>query len=186
MKNENFKEIIKIGLTLFAITAISATLLATANMLTKPVIAENQQKKTFASMEKVLPDAKEFKAIEVSSSSKISEAYFALDEYDEEIGVCVISSANGYGGEIKVLTGIVEGKVTGIDILSHTETPGLGAKATNPEFKEQFNGKTENISLVKSKASGNEINAISGATISSTAVTNAVNTALEFSAEVVK
>ena len=186
MNNSKFKEIIKIGLTLFAITAVSATLLATVNNLTAPVIAKNQLKKTYQSMEKVMPKAKEFKAIDVTAKDKISEAYIALDENNEQIGVCIISSANGYGGEIKVLTGVVEGKICGIDILAHAETPGLGAKTTNPEFKEQFKEKTNNISLVKSGASGNEINAISGATISSTAVTNAVNTALEFSSEVVK
>ena len=186
MKSSTLKEIIKIGLTLFAITAVSATLLATVNKLTAPLIAENQTKKTYTSMKKVIPDSKEFQAIDVTGTEKISEAYLALDENKEKTGVCVISSANGYGGEIKVLTAVVNGKICGIDILSHTETPGLGAKATNPDFKEQFEGKTGGISLVKSGASGNEINAISGATISSTAVTEAVNIALEFSSEVVK
>lgn len=186
MNSSKFKEIIKIGLTLFAITAVSATLLATVNKLTAPVIAKNQLKKTYASMEKVISNAKEFQPINLSDTDKISEAYFALDANGEKIGVCVISKSYGYGGEITVLTGVVGGKICGIDILSHTETPGLGAKTTNPDFKEQFEGKTNCISIVKSGASGNEINAISGATISSTAVTNAVNEALKFSSEVEK
>lgn len=186
MNNSKFKEIIKIGLTLFAITAVSATLLATVNKMTAPVIAENQTKKTYASMEKVMPEAKDFQPIEITDLEKISEAYTALDENGEEIGVCVISASYGYGGEIRVLTGISEGKVTGIEILSHSETPGLGAKTANPEFKAQFAGKSADILLVKSGASENQINAISGATISSNAVTTAVNNALEFSSEVVK
>lgn len=186
MNNSNFKEILKIGLTLFAITAVSATFLATVNKFTAPIITKNQTKKTYSSMQKVIPEAKEFQTIDITDTEKISQAYFALNEIGEKIGVCIISTANGYGGEITVLTGIVSGEIRGVDILSHSETPGLGAKAANPEFKEQFTGKTYGILLVKSGASQNEINAISGATISSTAVTNAVTTALEFSAEVLK
>ncbi len=186
MSNSNAKEIIKIGLILFAITAISAMLLAIVNKATAPVIAKNQLKKTYASMQTVMPDADNFEPIEITGFKNISEGYSALDKNGEKIGVCLITTANGYGGEIKVLTGISDGKVTGIDILSHSETPGLGAKSVEPEFKNQFAGKGENIKVSKSSAKDNEINAISGATITSNAVTAAVNTALKFSAEVDK
>lgn len=186
MSKKNAKEIIRIGLILFAITAISALLLATVNKMTAPLIAKNQTKKTNASMRAVMPEAHSFSPIDTAILQGASDGYFVLDKNNEKIGICLITSANGYGGEVKVLTGIKDGKVTGIEILSHSETPGLGAKAVNPEFKNQFNEKSGGITVVKGSAMDNEINAISGATITSNAVTNAVNTALKISEEVGK
>ena len=182
----NSKEIIKIGCILFAITAIAALLLAVVNNITAPVIAENQLTKTYASMGVVMPDAKTFEKIDTSGVANITEAYKALDDSNNTIGICVISSSFGYGGEVKVLTGISDGKVTGIDILSHSETPGLGAKATNDDFKNQFTEKEGSVNVVKKNAKENEINAISGATITSNAVCNCVNIALDFASEVEK
>lgn len=180
------KEIIKIGCILFAITAIAAFLLAVVNKVTAPVIAENQKQKTYASMETVIPDATTFEKIDTSGIPNITEAYKAIDDSNNTIGICVISSAFGYGGEIRILTGISDGKVTGIDILSHSETPGLGANATKDEFKNQFISKDTSINVVKKNAKENEINAISGATITSKAVCDCVNIALEFASEVEK
>lgn len=177
-------EIIKIGLILFAITATAALLLATVNKITSPVISENQQKKTYSAMETIMPEAAGFEKTEASESQAITEAYKAIDASGNTIGVCVISSAFGYGGEVTVLTGVSGGKITGIDILSHSETPGLGAEATKPEFKSQFSNKTGSISVVKKNAADNEINAVSGATITSNAVCEAVNSALKFAEEV--
>lgn len=176
----NSKEIVKIGFILFAITAIAALLLSVVNKVTAPVIAENQTEKTFASMRVVMPEAVDFEKQEISGSSTVTEAYSAVNASGEEIGMCVIGTAFGYGGEVKVLTGISCGKVTGIDILSHSETPGLGATATNDDFKNQFIGKENGIVVSKQNAEENEINAISGATITSNAVTGCVNAALEF------
>lgn len=176
-------EIIKIGLILFAITAVAALLLATVNKITSPVISENQQKKTYSAMETIMPDAVSFEPTDTSENSDITEAYKAIDASGNTIGVCVISSAFGYGGELSVLTGVSGGKITGIDILSHSETPGLGAKATEPEFKNQFSDKSGSINVVKKNAGDNEINAVSGATITSTAVCEAVNSALKFAEE---
>ena len=87
-----------------------------------------------------MPEAKEFSPV----NDENSQIYEAQDATGEVIGVCVITAANGYGGEISILTGVDKDlKVTGIDILSHGETPGLGANATKPEFKEQYVGKEE-------------------------------------------
>ena len=170
------KEIIKVGLILFVITAISALLLAYANKITAPIIAENNRIKTEAAMKVVLPDAETFTKVGIEG---VEEAYIA-NASDGPAGVCVVTVAYGYGGEVKVITGINRnGEITGIDILSHSETPGLGANAENPEFTSQFVGKTANIGVSRGKAEGNEINAMSGATITSNAVTQAVNAAFE-------
>ena len=173
---KNLKEILKIGFILFGITAVSALLLAVVNSKTAPVIAENLLKRTYEAMEVVMPEAKEFNPV----NDENSQIYEASDANGEVIGVCVITAANGYGGEISILTGIdKELKVTGIDILSHSETPGLGANATKPEFKEQYTGKKEGLGIDKNAPGENEIQAMSGATITSTAVTKAVDEALK-------
>lgn len=170
------KEIIKVGFILFVITALSALLLAFANKITAPIIAENNRIKTEEAMRLVLPEAETFTKAGIDG---VDEVYIG-NVGDNFVGVCVVSSANGYGGAVKVMTGIsAEGEVTGIDILGHSETPGLGANAEKPEFKSQFAGKTTGIGVSRGKATGNEINAMSGATITSKAVTEAVNKALE-------
>ena len=174
------KEIIRVGLILFAITAISALLLAVANNVTAPIIAENNRIKTEKSMEAVLPGADAFEKVEIEAPNVV-EAYIAKSG-DAVTGACVVTEANGYGGAVKVITGVdTDGKVTGVDILEHGETPGLGANATKPEFKSQFEGKTMNIGVSRGSALGNEINAMSGATITSKAVTESVNAALAIS-----
>lgn len=182
MQEIKIKEIIKTGLILFAITAIAALILACANKVTAPIIEKNQMKRTAEAMTVVMPEAEKFEKVEViGEKSPVTEAYNAKNASGEKIGSCVIAAANGYGGEVLVLVGIdAEEKITGIQIMSHSETPGLGANAEKPEFTEQFKGKTVGIKAVKSKAGENEINAMSGATITSKAVTNAVSVALDF------
>ncbi len=179
MNNINIKEILKIGIILFLITAISALLLAFVNKATAPVILQNKIEKTYKAMAVVMPDARDFKPIEYIVEADIDEAYTALNSQGEQIGYCIVSHANGYGGKIQVLVGIdADNTITGIEILSHAETPGLGANATKPGFKNQFTGKTLGVEL--SGNSDNSIDAMSGATITSKAVTNAVNIALSF------
>ena len=176
---KNSKEIIRIGLILFAITAIAALLLAFANKITAPVIEINNQKNTEAAMQLLMPDAADFEKSEYVSD-RVTETYVAKDNTGAVVGVCVVSFEYGYGGAVKVMTGIdVEGKITGIDVLEHSETPGLGAKSDNDEFKTQFAGHTSGITVTKKTPADNQISAISGATITSGAVTSAVNYALE-------
>lgn len=181
---KNAKEIIKISLILFLITAISACLLGYANSITAPIIAENTRAKQAESMKKVLPDAAEFEEITGASlpddiSANITSLYRAVDANGETVGVCAMTAANGYGGELTMAVGVTDGlTVSGIDIVSHSETPGLGSKATGDDFKSQFNGKSGGINVQKSGAAGNDINAISGATITSNAVTLSVNSAV--------
>lgn len=181
----NTKEIIRVGFVLFVITALSALLLAFANQKTAPLIKENNRIKTENSMRTVLCDADSFEKLDFEGEGVV-ETYAAKAGADV-VGVCVVTEANGYGGAIRVVTGVsADNKVTGIDILSHGETPGLGANATGDSFKSQYTGKTAGIGVSKGNAKDNEINAMSGATITSKAVTAAVNTALEAAGEILK
>jgi electron transport complex protein RnfG len=116
----------------------------------------------------------------------VDEVLKAVDDNDDTVGyVMSITSPSGYGGDIKIAIGISSktDTVTGFTVLSNSETAGLGSRCTDDEFKSQFKGKSvlQNIKYVKnSSATGDdEIDAISGATITTSAVTDAVNTAID-------
>lgn len=177
------KAIIKYAVILFIITAVSAALLASVNMLTEGKIAENAVAAENAALREVMADAADFEPVDeaitaLSDESGIGAVYTAKNESGEKIGYCVKMSRNGYGGEILSVIGVSnEGLVTGVSIISHSETPGLGANLTKESFKSQFVGKGT-VSVVKAGAKDGEINAISGATISSKALAESVNAAI--------
>lgn len=166
-------DVFKVGFILFAITAAAALILAVVNSFTAPVIALNDKKTQEEAMKKVLPSATEFQQVEFTpeENSAVTEIYSGGDA-----GVVVKASPNGYGGKISMIIGIdSEYKVTGVEIISQSETAGLGANCTREDFRSQFVGKTENIEVVKNNASENQIDAITSATITSKAVTKGVN-----------
>lgn len=171
--------IIKIGITLCLITAISALILASINSLTEPVIAANNEKKKTAAMKVVLPEATEFAMI-VDIPENIDEMYAALNAKGEKIGYAVMVSPNGYGGEISIAVGInMDMTIAAIDVISQSETAGLGSKCTSDEFKDQFSGKSGVLKVAKTASSDDEIDAITSATVTSKAVTQGVNDALK-------
>lgn len=175
MANEK-TEIVKVGFILFAITAIAALVLAVVNNFTAPVITENNKRTQDIAMKKVLPAANSFEQVDfdISSSTSVSEIYIG-----DGAGTVVKVSPAGYGGKIDMVVGIDTNLcVTGIEIISQSETAGLGSNCTNDSFKSQFIGKTEDISVVKNGAKDNEIDAISSATITSKAVAKGVNDAI--------
>lgn len=169
--------ILHVGFVLFAITAISALILAVVNSFTAPIIEQNDKITQEKAMSSVLPGAVGFEKVdyEVKEGSCVREIYSAGDD-----GVAVKAEPNGYGGAITLMIGIDnEFKVTGVEVISQSETAGLGANCTKDEFKQQFIGKTENIQVVKNGAADNEIDAITSATITSKAVTKGVNEAID-------
>lgn len=172
--------IIKIAITLCLITAISALILAVVNEFTAPVIANNNLKKQNDAMMVVLPDAVDFKQVDGDFNELVSQLFVGFDAQGNEVGYVAMATPGGYGGEISLAVGIDnEIKVTGIDVISHSETAGLGAKCDTPEFKGEFVGKTQGIVVSKSNAKDNEIDAITSATVTSKAVTSGVNAALD-------
>lgn len=177
--------IIKLGLNLFAICAVAALLLGATNSITSPVINQRNIKADNQSRQMVLPDAQEFSEVDSSNYENIdgmvSEVYEGKNESDI-VGYTVKVLPKGYGGEIELIVGISsDGNITGINIGNMSETPGLGAKAKESDFQGQFTGKpASDLTLVKgSVSSDDEVSAISGATITSTAVTDGVNVAIE-------
>lgn len=182
----NVAELIKVGVILFLITAIAAALLAFVNGKTAPLIEKNALEKEQSAMKAVMPDALKFTELELTdelealSDGIIKKVYTVPREDGTADGVCVITETTGYDVGIQTVTGVdSELKITGVDIISMNETPGLGAKAAEEGFRNQYTGKTGEISVSKSAPSDNEIQAISGATKTSNGVTLGVNTALQ-------
>lgn len=167
---------------LFVITAVVAVMLAAANMVTADKIAENTVKAQNEAMAIVMPEASEFKFEKSFRDGVVRKIYGAVND-GEQLGWCVSSAPVGYGGEIEFIVGIdKEFNVTGIKIVTMSETPGLGAKAGEEKFTSQFEGKkaSSGLSVIKSGTpKDNEILAISGATVTSEAVKNGVNAAIE-------
>ena len=184
----DWKNVAKLALILLAITAIASLCLALTNYVTAPTIAETNEQANTEARQVVLPEAESFEAVEdiqsvvavaaKGSESLVSEIYTGK-KGDEVVGYTIKTTPSGYGGAVEILTGITkDGVISGITILSQNETPGLGAKSTEPAFQDQFKDKdaTKELSVVKGgSAEGNQIQAITGATITSTAVVDGVN-----------
>lgn len=183
------REILKLALILFIITAISGIVLATANDVTSDLILQVQEENNNKARQEVLPVAEKFEQLDErdfnaihSENDKVMEIFAGFNSTNELVGYTVKTIASGYGGDVEIITGVsVEGEITGMKVVKHSETPGLGAKATETDFQNQFVGKTttSKISVVKSTPKDNEIQAIAGATITSKGVTNAVNLAID-------
>ncbi|NLJ98987.1 MAG: RnfABCDGE type electron transport complex subunit G [Tissierellia bacterium] len=182
------KETIKLGLTLFLITAISASILAFSNKVTSVRIAEADKIADQAAKTEVLPDGEKFEELEegkakeiVDENSKITEIFEGY-KGDELVGYTIKIKTNGYGGEIEFMTGIsTEGKITGIKVLNHGETPGLGANATKAYFTDSFKNKPvdKEVAAEKDPTGDNEVQAITSATVTTDAVVEGVNIARE-------
>lgn len=182
--------IAKLGSILFGICAVAALALGLTNNITAPIIEQRNIQANNESRQMVLPQATEFVQMDNSifanveglEEGLVSEVYEGKNK-DEVVGYTIKTLPKGYGGKIELIVGISkDGLVTGTNIGSMSETPGLGSKASEPKFNDQFKDKptTNELSVVKGNASSeNEIQAISGATITSKAVTKGVNAAIE-------
>ena len=170
--------VLRLTLTLFLITTIVAGLLGLVNYVTADTIAEQIAQKAESAMRQVL-EADGYEPLDVPEDSAVTAAYRAGDK-----GYVVRVAPNGFGGAIDMMVGVDKaGTVTGVAIVSQTETASLGANCTREDFRAQFTGKSGTLSVSKD---GGEIEALTGATVTSRAVTDGVNTALEFVQEVLK
>ena len=183
------KEIVSLGLKLLLMSLIAALALGYANETTKGKIYEQRETANKEARVAVMAEADEFIIIDLEENNitdpLVTEVYTALNG-GNEIGYVFKVLPKGYGGAVEVIVGVSnEEKITGVRIGNMNETPGLGAKSKNVEFYGQYAGmNTSNeIGVSKSIASETEIKAISGATITSKAVTKGVNHALELFAE---
>ncbi len=175
------REILIPCVTLTVTCILIALLLAVTNAVTAPKIAELQVQTQAESRQAVLPDAGTFSEEKTVALDGTEYAYCeGLDAQGNCVGYVFTTSAKGYGGDVVVMSGVdLDGTVTGIQTLELNETAGLGMKAGEESFLGQFTGKSAGIGVAKNSPGANDIQALTGATITSRAVTDSVNTALE-------
>ncbi|MDD3925032.1 MAG: RnfABCDGE type electron transport complex subunit G [bacterium] len=167
------KEAIKLGLALLAICAIAGLALGLTYNITTPRIIAQEREARQRLYGDVLPGADKFEEVTIGAHT-----YQAGLRNRQRIGVVSTVTAEGYGGDIVLVVGMDQaGVVTGVSILSQNETPGLGNKATEPQFLKQYIGKRSGD--LRLKTDGGEIDAITAATITSRAVTTGVKNAVE-------
>ena len=175
MKAENtVMYILRLTVTLLLICAVVAAVLAGVNAITKDAIAANQEKKTQDAIAAVLPGVTGLEKQTLTGDTGIvSEVYRSGDSFAVKV------LPGGFDGEITLMVGIRNGEITGISVISHTETPGLGAvaaaqNAKGEAFRSQFVGRSGTLVI------GDQVDAMSGATIASKAVVTGVNAALSY------
>ena len=180
MKKENIVVyILRLALTLLAITAVVAAALAGVNSVTAPAIAELNAQKTQQAIELVLPGGGE-------QLSDIPAVDLVSKVYASETGYAIEVTPGGFDNTITMMVGVDKaGSVLGISIIKHTETAGLGAVAAastpaGENFRGQFVGASGSVAVTKD---GGQMDAITGATITSRAVCAGVNAALECAAQ---
>lgn len=192
MSNESIKNTI----SLMLITLIAGLLLGVVYEITKEPIAAEQQRAKEEAYKAVFADAESFEAIDLDVAKvegnladngydvTVDEAMKVFDKTGNAAGyVLTVTDHEGYGGDVQFAMGVKsDGTVNGISFLSISETAGLGMKATEEDFMKQFaNKNVENFQYTKNGSSSDEeIDAISGATITTNAVVNGVNAGLYY------
>lgn len=194
MKNK----IIKDALALTLITLVAGVALGGVYEITKDPIAKQEAQAKAEAYEQVFTDAAAFEAVEMDDTltktirdqldqegykaQSIEEVMRAEDQSGETLGYAfTVVTSEGYGGDIQFSMGVQnDGTLNGISILSIGETAGLGMNADTPAFKDQFVGKqVDKLQYTKNGATqDDEINAISGATVTTNAMTNGINAGL--------
>lgn len=170
------KETIKLGIILLIFTVISAGVLAVSNNLTKDKIAELEMAGSMEALKEIFGEDSKFKPLDEGKLKEIKETTEDVVEifeaYDGESlsGYAIKITSKGFGGDLVTLTGFsIDGKVKGMRLVEHSETKGLGSRATEPEFYNKFTD--------KSAAEEITVEAMSGATVTSKGVMAGVNAA---------
>lgn len=174
MKNkDNIIFYIKTAAVLTIIASLTALMLAVVNGFTANRIAENLRIETNNAITELFTDGKSFEEVEADFSLPITDIWRVTDTDGQNLGYCVFVTVKGFKEEIDFVVGAdTTGRCVGIKILSSAETAGLGSLINEPDYISQYIGKVTGMTL------NNDIDAISGATISSRALLDGVNTAL--------
>ena len=168
------RNLLKLGFKLFLIAAVAGLALGVTNAVTAGPIAEQQIAEANAARLKVLPEAVDFE--EIDAADGLDEVYKGYDEAGTLLGATGKITVNGFGGPVEVTVGLgLDGVITGVNVggSNFKETAGLGAKAKEPWFGEQYIGLSSPVAL---KKNGGQVDAITSATITSDAVTQGVET----------
>lgn len=182
-----YSDVILPTVVLLAICVVVTLALSSTNLLTRGPIAKITAENNKKAMQKVL-EAESYTEQTLTVDGE-DYTYNVAANGEETVGYIFISAAKGYGGNVSVMTAInPDGSVKAVEILDvSNETPGLGQNATKPGFYEQFIGKSGETSVVKNGAiaENGEVDALTGATITSKAVSNAVNEAISLAKNII-
>lgn len=183
------KETIKLGVILFIFTAIAGGILALTNDFTSPIIAEIEQEASFEAVMELFPEADDFEEIDEVLLTSIKGKYAPIVEGQivyknaEVIGYSFKTESSGYGDNpIVAITGInSDGSIAGIDVVTHSETPGFGQAIEEDFYQDTFKGKSTQAELipVDKPEAENEVMLITGSTISSKGILVGINAARE-------
>lgn len=176
---------INLLLTLAIVTLVAALSLGYVYQWTKEPIAQAQMAKQLKAIESVVkgydnnPVLEKYKM--ATPDGKDSLEFFPAKKEGELIGVAIkTKSGKGYSGDIWIMVGFnLAGEIQNVFVIEHKETPGLGSKMTAPSFVNQFLGKNPEQMKLKVKKDGGDVDAITGATISSRAYSEAIQLAFD-------
>lgn len=167
-------------IALMIITIVSGGVLGFVYGLTKPAIDKVEENKNIKAINEVLKTDVEIASIETKVIEDLTYnlAYSADNQF---IGAAIKTySMNGFGGKIELMVGMLANNIINkVSILAQAETPGLGANMVSDKFKGQFDGKSPNDFKLKVKKDGGDVDAITAATISSRAVAEAIQRAVD-------
>ncbi len=187
------RDMIKPTLSLFIICLVTAFCLAFVNKVTKEPIVQRIEMDAEEQRKQVLTQAESFEKLEGwedQDESGIVKAVYAAYAGEELAGYVFSVAPKGFGGEIAVTVGVdSESIITGVSVGDNKETPGLGSKTADEKFREQYKGKdiSKEIKIVKKPVSADdEIQAVSGATISTRAVTSGVQASAELAGKLLE
>ena len=187
------KEMLRLVLVLTLIAGGAGLILSLVEGATRAPIAEQRRQETLRALSAVLPPADNSPDEDTVSlvsgkdrrGREVQRTFFRGRQAGTISGVAfTVVAPDGYSGNIAIMVGVdPQGTVSGVEILTHAETPGLGDKITEPWFKEMFKGRSLENADWRVKKDGGEFDQITGATISPRAVVGAVRRGLEFFAE---
>ena len=163
------KEIVKPTVVLLLICLVVTACLVGTYQLTAPVIAAQGEAEANAARREVLPEGDDFEKIEIDQTL-IDQGIVEVYKATNGAGITVQAVGKGYGGDISGMTGLeADGAIVAVKVLTSSETPGVGTKTAEPDFLDQFLGKTGDV---------DDVQTIAGATVSSNAMKGILNATL--------
>jgi electron transport complex protein RnfG len=171
------KNVVIVGVKLFAICAVAALTLGGINAITEPVIIQRKIMELQQALDELTPDAQTGEAVELTENPVIVKSY-PVSKDGQSAGVILELVGSGYGGDMKILARYAEdGTIGAVKLMDNTETPGLGKKAENPAYMEKFLGTgsaDDPVPVRKDMLETVDADAVTGATITFLGVSKAL------------
>jgi len=179
------REIIRLVAVLTILCVLAAVALARVYEFTKDPIAQQRRLAKLKAVEAVIPEhdnQPDQDAVTIELGEGATRMVYRGISGERLTGLAFeVSSNEGYGGKIAAMLGLdPNGVIHGVEIVSHEETPGLGAKIATPQFRDQFKGRSLSDTVFKLKKDGGDLDQVTGATISPRAIVKAIREGMEF------